>query len=44
MAQVFGRLREGKSTYGEKEVLKRLKTNLPKEFSALDDYVTHLTV
>ncbi len=33
MAQIFGRLREDKSTYGEKEVLKRLKANLPKEFS-----------
>lgn len=32
MAQVIGQLREGNATWGEKEVLRLLEKNLPKEF------------
>ncbi len=33
MGQVIGRLREGEATWGEKEVLKLLEKNTPKEFT-----------
>jgi hypothetical protein len=33
MAQVYGSLREDQATHGEQAVLKRLRENLPKEYS-----------
>jgi hypothetical protein len=33
MGQVIGQLRETKATWGEREVLKLLEKNTPKEFS-----------
>ena len=41
MAQVFGFLREDNATHGEKIVLKRLRENLPKEFSVYVECPLH---
>ena len=41
VAQIFGELRPDKATYGEKLVYKKLRDNLPKEFSVYVECQIH---